>query len=730
MDQKSEVPVLEIWGGLECTINRVEERFVDQLHYSNHYNREEDIDLIAGTGIKMLRYPILWEFHQPELSTDINWEWTQKQLLKIRSYNIEPIAGLLHHGSGPAFTNLLDENFAGQFAGYAKKVATQFPWIKFYTPINEPLTTARFSGLYGFWYPHVANDISFAKMLINQVKGIVLSMVEIRKINPEAKLIQTEDLGKTYSTPLLQYQAKFENERRWLTYDLLCGEVKPGHPMWKYFSRLGIPENSLQFFIDNPCPPDVLGFNYYITSERYIDETLDKYPAFTHGGNEVQNYADVEAVRVPHNISAGLNVLITEAWERYKMPIAITEAQLNCTREEQMRWLKEIWGICSDLKEKGVNIRAVTAWSLFGAFGWNRLLTSTKMDYEAGAFDIRSGIPRPTALTTLIKDLAIKGFCAHPLLLQKGWWHKNEFAKRKDHSLFQDVNTRSVIIIGKRGTLGTAFARICSERAIPNYLLGREDVDITSTEQIENIIRLYNPWAIINTAGFVRVDDAEKEIEQCFKDNTYGAELLAVACKKYGVQLQTFSSDLVFDGEKQKPYLENDPVNPLNIYGLSKAKAEKNVLSVNPEAMIVRTSSFFGPWDKFNFVHYVLQALLSNQKIEVANDVYISPTYVPDLVNVCLDLLIDKEKGIWHLTNKGAITWAGFAQKVAEKNNLNSDLIKMQSMEQMNWRALRPKYSVLKSEKGVLLPSLDNALLRFFEEIKHPVASLTLKDQL
>jgi len=160
-------------------------------------------------GIKTLRYPVLWEHHQPLIDTEIDWAWIEKQLSTLSGHGITPIAGLLHHGSGPAFTNLLDDNFPQLLASYAKKVATKFPWIEYYTPVNEPLTTARFSGLYGFWYPHAKNDVSFAKMLLNQMKGIVLSMKAIRRINHSAKLIQTEDLGKTYCSTFFTIPGKF-----------------------------------------------------------------------------------------------------------------------------------------------------------------------------------------------------------------------------------------------------------------------------------------------------------------------------------------------------------------------------------------------------------------------------------------------------------------------------------------------------------------------------------------
>jgi dTDP-4-dehydrorhamnose reductase len=253
-------------------------------------------------------------------------------------------------------------------------------------------------------------------------------------------------------------------------------------------------------------------------------------------------------------------------------------------------------------------------------------------------------------------------------------------------------------------------------RSINFKLLGRHELDITVESQIEAAIKLYNPWAVINAAGFVRVDDAESEIEKCFNDNSRAPVLLASACKKYGIPFMTFSSDLVFDGAKQSPYVEGDRINPLNIYGKSKAEAETLVININPDALIIRTSSFFGPWDEFNFVTNVVNTLTANKSFVAAGDVFISPTYVPDLVNVSLDLLIDNEKGVWHVTNKGSISWANLARKVSERAGLDTCLIDSCPASHLNWKAARPGYSVLKSEKGIVLPTLDNALMRYFEE--------------
>lgn len=419
----------EIWGGIECTINRIGNIFRDQLHYNGHYTRPGDIEAFARTGILKLRYPVLWEHHQPVPGMQIDWSWTEQQLTIIRKNNITPIAGLVHHGSGPSYTHLADKKFPEQLAAYAAAVAKQFPWLLYYTPVNEPLTTARFSGLYGLWYPHYTDEAAFLRMMINEIKAIVLSMQAIRNVNPSAQLVQTEDLSRTHATPLLTYQANFENERRWLTYDLLCGKVDRQHFFWNHFLSHGIKEAELLFFVENSCPPDIAGFNYYVTSERFLDEDIYHYPVSMHGGNGKHVYVDTEAVRSVQ--TSGLQQLLTEAWERYHLPMAVTECHLNCTSDEQLRWFKEAWDTCCNLTKQGVNMKAVTAWALLGAYDWNSLLTKKALIYEAGVFDISNKVVQPTLTADLIASLASKGYSDHPLLAQKGWWHRSDrFIKR------------------------------------------------------------------------------------------------------------------------------------------------------------------------------------------------------------------------------------------------------------------------------------------------------------
>jgi dTDP-4-dehydrorhamnose reductase len=724
--------VLELWAGVECTVNRVGDEFYSQLERNGHAKRGEDLDLFARLGVRAIRYPILWERTAPEELERADWSWADARLARLRELNIRPIVGLLHHGSGPRHTSLVHPNFPQQLAEYARAVAERYPWVEAYTPVNEPLTTARFSGLYGHWYPHGRDARTFARALVGQCRAIVLAMRAIREINPRAQLIQTEDLGKTFSTRALSYQADFENVRRWASLDLLCGRITREHPMWDYFTRVcEIGESELEWFNANPCPPDIVGINHYLTSERFLDERVERYPDRAVGGNGRHRYVDVEAVRVCAEGTAGPRVLLREAWERYEIPLAVTEVHLGCTREEQLRWFKEVWDAAITLREDGVDLRAVTAWSLLGAFDWCSLLTCHKNRYEPGVFDVRGGsVPRPTALARMLRDLAATGKHDHPVLDSPGWWRRLNrllYPPVRRRQSVQKLTTkrgpdmrrgsaRPLIINGATGTLGRAFARLCELRGISYRLLTRVEMDIADQHSVEAALAEFDPWAVVNTAGYVRVDDAEREPERCMRENAEGAATLAEACARRGAQLLTFSSDLVFDGTKRSPYVESDAVSPLNVYGRSKAEAERRVLAALPSALVVRTSAFFGPWDEHNFITIALQTLAEGRKFVAADDAFVSPTYVPDLVNVSLDLLIDGERGLWHLANEGTTNWAELARLAARRAGLEASLVEARPTALMQLAAPRPPYTVLASERAQLLPTLEDALARYLNE--------------
>jgi len=413
-----------MWGGIECSHCRVGDTYSDQLTRNGHWHRFDDLDALAELGLKTLRYPLLWEHTSPDDSDTCDWAWPDERLPRLRELGINPIIGLVHHGSGPRYTALHEDNFAAGLAQHAANVARRYPWLTHFTPVNEPLTTARFSALYGHWFPHTADDRTFVRALLNQLEAIRLSMRAIREIIPHAQLVQTEDLAQVHSTPAMRYQADFENHRRWLSFDILCGRVAPAHPFWTYLRHHGASEAELQTWLDDPCPPDVLGLNHYLTSERFLDEDLSHYWPCHAADNPRQRYADVEAVRVGGVPLTGVTSLLLQAWQRYRLPVAITEAHLNCTRDEQVRWLQYVWDAAQAARAEGADVQAVTVWSLFGAYDWDSLLTRNSNSYEAGVFDVRSGQLRPTLLAKLVKQLAHGQVFDHPVLQSLGWWQR------------------------------------------------------------------------------------------------------------------------------------------------------------------------------------------------------------------------------------------------------------------------------------------------------------------
>jgi dTDP-4-dehydrorhamnose reductase len=429
----------------------------------------------------------------------------------------------------------------------------------------------------------------------------------------------------------------------------------------------------------------------------------------------------VEAVRVGHICPDGPYKLLKEAWERYHLPMAITEVHLFCTREEQMRWLDLQWNTAIKLKDEGVDIRAITAWALLGSFGWNKLLTQHSGDYEAGAFDLSNSPPRPTALAQMIKAYNTTGEFHHPVMSNNGWWQRKCRVTYGNETYFNyepgHQSAQPLLIIGKSGALASAFASICELRGIFYQFAGYKEADVTNIYQLEQLIKNNNPWAIVNTADFVSIDDAEISSGYCYAINTYGAENLALLCQEYAIKLLTFSTDLVFNGVKNKPYLESDTKKPLNVYGHSKDLAEEKVLQYHPNALVVRTSALFGPWDKTNFITAVLNSIQNGLTFTAVSDVCLSPTYVPDLVHTSLDLIMDDECGIWHLCNNGQTSWIELALTVAERCRLNLKLIKSKPLNQFGFKAKLPAYSVLSSERGIILSPLDNAIDRYLQQL-------------
>jgi dTDP-4-dehydrorhamnose reductase len=487
--------------------------------------------------------------------------------------------------------------------------------------------------------------------------------------------------------------------------------VDARHPFWPRLIEAGVTEGQLDRLRTAAGAPDLLGINHYLTSERFLDHRIHHYPGQAPGGNGRDTYVDVEAVRVASlRNQVGVAKRLRELWDRYRLPIAITEVHHGCTREEQVRWLAEVWDAAETERARGADIRAVTLWALFGLVDWRSLLTRRDGIHEPGAFEVRSPEPRPTMVAKAAAALGRGEKLDHPILDQPGWWHRpgRTYARRKYQTLGVNSHegSRPLLITGATGTLGQAFARICSHRGLPYVLTSRAELDICDQGSIEAAIDRYRPWALINAAGFVRTQEAEEMADECFRANVTGPELLAKACKLHGLPFVTFSSDRVFDGKLGRSYVEPDAPAPACAYGRSKAEGDARLLKLDGDALIVRSSAFFGPWDRYNFLSNTIERLERGEDIVASEKIFVSPTYVPDLVHASLDLLLDGEKGIWHLTNQGAVSWHDLALEVADMARVGAGRI----------RAAEDDETVdtsLTSKRGLLLRPLNQALSEF-----------------
>jgi hypothetical protein len=263
-----------------------------------------------------------------------------------------------------------------------------------------------------------------------------LAMRAVRRVRSDALFLHTEDGGRTWATEALAEHGATREQRRWLGTDLLCGRVSERHELFGFMRENGLSSEEILWFADNPCPPDVIGLNYYITSDRFLDHRTEGYPESLVGGDSgSEPLVDIEAVRLRRGGISGAGAILRDAWDRYGLPVAITEAHMGGDIEDQLAWLTGIWKEAAEARESGVECVAVTVWALLGSYDWCTLVTRDEGIYERGVFDVSGGLgdrqPVPTRLVDLVKRMAA-GQSLPPA--RGGWW------KRPDRFTFDPID--------------------------------------------------------------------------------------------------------------------------------------------------------------------------------------------------------------------------------------------------------------------------------------------------
>ena len=282
-----------------------------------------------------------------------------------------------------------------------------------------------------------------------------------------------------------------------------------------------------------------------------------------------------------------------------------------------------------------------------------------------------------------------------------------------------------VVLVGGKGMLGQDLAVECHKRGWQPLICDLPEVDICKTDSLRQ--GLPQGDVVLNCAAFTRVDDAEKERDLCMAINGTGAGHVARLCADRGVRLIHLSTDYVFNGRKGTPYVEDDPVDPLSYYGVTKLAGEQEVLASGARATIVRTQSLYGLNGR-NFIKAILgQIHKGNRELRVVNDQVSSPTYTRHLAHGLLELVQNTCSGVVHVAAGGHCSWFDFARAIVRMVNAGGVDVLPRPSAELKYPAQRPAFSVLdttrfRSITGMAMPSWEDGLAEYLKE--EPLARL------
>ena len=284
----------------------------------------------------------------------------------------------------------------------------------------------------------------------------------------------------------------------------------------------------------------------------------------------------------------------------------------------------------------------------------------------------------------------------------------------------------NILITGANGQLGSEIKEIASSYTKFSILFeDLPELDICNFLELDQFVKEHNINAVINCAAYTAVDRAETDIETAEKVNSLGVENLVKAMQIVNGKLIQISTDYVFDGTNHAPYVEDDLVNPLGVYGSTKLNGEKKILETNINGIVIRTSWLYSSFGN-NFVKTMIRLGKEKPSLNVIFDQVGTPTFAGDLAKACLDILSGNEvlhsKGkLYHYSNEGVASWYDFARAIMEFGNVDC-LINAIETKAYPTPAKRPFYSILNKSKikadfGLDIPYWRNSLLKCIQEL-------------
>ncbi len=327
-------------------------RRLDEYELMQHYeNWREDLHLAIEAGAEFIRWGIPWYLVEPHPG-EFDWRWLDEVSEYMQKIGLRCVVDLVHYGTPLWLDNqFLNAAYPERVAAYARAVAERYAgnWDD-YTPLNEPVINAIYCGEDGTWPPYLSGGDGFSKIIVALARGMVRTQQEIADVNPAARFVHV-DAGFRWEGDEGPLTREVLEERRFISLDLITGRVVPGHPIHGYLTDNGIQERDLAWFEQNAVLPDYVGVNYYpgFTTVRYRPD----------GSTEPREAG-----------TAGFRDLIELYWNRYKLPLVVTETSRGGSVESRLEWLVESLEEVAKLRGEGIPVLGYTWFPFFTLVDW------------------------------------------------------------------------------------------------------------------------------------------------------------------------------------------------------------------------------------------------------------------------------------------------------------------------------------------------------------------------
>ena len=333
-------------------------RALDEYELTQHYKLwKSDIDLVAETGVQAVRWGIPWHIVQPA-PDKWDWEWTDRALdYLVNIKGITPILDLMHYGTPLWLENsFVNAKYPERVAEYTHEVVARYkPLVRYYTPLNEPMVNADMCGNKAEWPPYLSGDDGYVKLTLALAKGIVLTTRAIKAEQPEAVTVQVEALWHTFTNDVsLQERVAQDNARQYLCFDLTSGRVTGDHALANFLCSHGMTGAEMEWFHRHAVTFDLFGANFY---------------PWSYG--ELRKGSKGSVQHVTGKTSGDkIAIVLREAYERYHMPVMVTETSAREDRRGRAEWMDETLATVRALRLDGIPVVGYTWFPMFTMVDW------------------------------------------------------------------------------------------------------------------------------------------------------------------------------------------------------------------------------------------------------------------------------------------------------------------------------------------------------------------------